>query len=93
MIGDPDVPAYQEPHHDTHGGQPHPPVCTNVFYAKAEKVVGGCLAVTPMGRPNATDALTIKPVVNVLASFSGDRVHWVEPLYAGERLSIVVNFY
>jgi hypothetical protein len=93
MIGDGETPAYQEPHHDTQGGRPHPPICTNVFYAKIDGVVGGGLAVTPEGRPDAPDPLVISPAVNAVASFSGERVHWVQPLYAGERLSIVVNFY
>jgi len=93
MIGDRTAPAYQEPHYDTQAGQPHPPICTNVFYARAEGVVGGRLAVTPLGRPDATDVLVVNPSINALASFSGDRVHWVQPLYAGERLSIVINFY
>jgi hypothetical protein len=92
MIGDAQAPAYQEPHHDTQRDRPHPPICTNVFYAKIEGVVGGDLAVTPRGQPDA-EPLTIPPAVNAIASFDGDRVHWVQPLYAGERLSIVVNFY
>ena len=93
MMGDPDAPAYQEPHHDTRDGQPYPPVCTNVFYARLEDIAGGGLAVTPQGEPDSTQPFVIAPVINTVASFSGERVHWVEPLYAGERLSIVVNFY
>ncbi len=93
MMGDPDTPAYQEPHHDTREGSRDPPICTNVFYARLEDISGGGLAVTPEGRPDSTDPLVIAPAVNAVASFSGERVHWVEPLYAGERLSIVVNFY
>jgi|SRR5579875_3689465 len=93
MIGDPQSPAYQEPHHDTLSGSLRPPVCTSVFYAKLEGVIGGRLAVTPTGRPDSTDALAVPPAVNLLASFGGERVHWVERLYEGERVSIVVNLY
>jgi hypothetical protein len=93
MMGATETPAYQEPHHDTREGSPYPPVCTNVFYARLEDIAGGGLAVTPEGRPDSTTPLVIAPAVNTVASFSGERVHWVEPLYAGERLSIVVNFY
>jgi hypothetical protein len=93
MFGDPETPAYQEPHHDTRQGSPYPPVCTNVFYARLESVVGGALAVTPQGQPDSTTPFIIDPVVNTVATFAGERVHWVAPLHAGERLSIVVNFY
>jgi hypothetical protein len=93
MMGDPQTPAYQEPHHDTHDQLPRPPVCTNVFYAKVKGIVGGDLAVTPKDRPDSTDPILVPPTVNTIASFSGERVHWVQPLYSGERLSIVINFY
>jgi hypothetical protein len=93
MFGDPATPAYQEPHHDTREGSPYPPVCTNVFYARLENIDGGGLAVTPADQPDSTAPLIIAPAVNTVATFSGERVHWVEPLHAGERLSIVVNFY
>lgn len=39
------------------------------------------------------DPLVVRPVANTIVTFAGDRVHWVQPLYAGERLSVVINFY
>jgi hypothetical protein len=93
MTGSAEAPAYQEPHVDSYAGQSKPPVCTNVFYARAQGIVGGELAVAPPGGPEAADPVVLDPKPNSLATFAGDRVHWVKPLYAGERLSVVINFY
>jgi hypothetical protein len=91
MSGDAESPASQEPHTDTRGDPPLEPLCTNVFYARVTRVVGGALAV----RRGETldDPIVVAPAVNTIATIGGDRVHWVQPLYAGERLSVVVNLY
>jgi len=93
MVGDARSPAYQEPHLDSNASQPRPPICTNVFYARAQGVAGGDLAVARSPGPDLSDPVIVQPSANMIASFAGDRVHWVQPLYAGERLSVVINFY
>ncbi|HEY2710375.1 MAG TPA: 2OG-Fe(II) oxygenase [Caulobacteraceae bacterium] len=93
MVGDASEPAFQEPHTDSHAGQPGPPICTNVFYARARGVVGGDLALAPRVGPGDAEPIVVKPSPNTIVSFRGDRVHWVLPLLAGERLSLVINFY
>lgn len=93
MIGDALEPALQWPHVDSTRSEPGPPACTNVFYAVAKAVVGGELAVAARGGAGLADPIFLAPAANSLASFPGDRVHAVRPLYAGERLSVVVNFY
>ena len=91
MTGDAKTPAYQEPHLDSDASQPGPPICTNVFYARARGVVGGELAA--QRGPDIDDPVAIAPAPNTIVTLAGDRVHWVQPLYAGDRLSVVVNFY
>lgn len=93
MVGDSAAPAFQEPHLDSNANQPGPPICTNVFYARTQGIAGGALAVARHGSTDLRDPVVIHPTTNTIASFAGDRVHWVQPLYAGERLSVVVNFY
>jgi hypothetical protein len=93
MVGDPQTPAYQEPHVDSHASQPGPPICTSVFYVKTQGVAGGDLAVARRSRPDLSDPVVVQPTANTIATFAGDHVHWVRPLYAGERLSVVINFY
>ena len=63
------------------------------FYAVASTTVGGELAVAARGGADLVDPILISPSPNLLASFPGDRVHAVRPLYAGKRLSVVINFY
>jgi hypothetical protein len=92
MIGDPAAPARQEPHVDSYAGQPRPPLCTNVFYAKARAIHGGDLSVA-RNPADLSDALVIQPAPNTIVSFAGDRIHWVQPLLGGERVSVVINFY
>jgi hypothetical protein len=91
MIGDRLAPPRQEPHVDTYGGPSDVPVCTIVFYAKAHRLTGGDLIVAAVepDRP----PLALQPTPNSIASFAGDRVHWVAPLFDGERLSVVINLY
>lgn len=93
MVGDATTPAYQEPHLDSNASQPGPPICTNVFYAKTQGIAGGDLAVARRRGPDLSDPVAVQPTANSLVTFAGDRVHWVRPLYAGERLSVVINFY
>lgn len=93
MVGDAQTPAYQEPHLDSNASQPGPPICTNVFYVKTQGVAGGGLAVARRSAPDLSDPVVVQPKANTIATFAGDRVHWVQPLYAGERLSVVINFY
>ena len=57
----------------------------------AKAIDGGDLALAGPG--GIDDPIVVRPTPNTLVSFSGDRVHWVLPLLAGERVSIVINFY
>jgi hypothetical protein len=91
MVGDAEHPAQQEPHTDSNDAHPGPPICTNVFYAKVLAAKGGEIAV---GRgDDISDPVLVTPTPNTMVSFPGECVHWVRPLYAGERLSVVINFY
>lgn len=91
MLGDAASPAHQEPHVDSNDARPGPPVCTNVFYATVRGAQGGELAVGHAD--DLDDPILVPPMANTMVSFPGECVHWVRPLYAGERLSVVVNFY
>ena len=55
-------------------------------------MVGGELAVARR-TGSLEDPVLVNPSVNAIAPFAGERLHWVRPLYAGERLSVVVNLY
>lgn len=91
MIGDAERPPHQEPHVDSSQARPGPPVCTNVFYARVRAAEGGELAI---GRPDdRVDPVLVSPTPNTIVTFAGDTVHAVRPLTAGERLSVVINFY
>jgi hypothetical protein len=92
MLGDTETPAYQEPHVDSYAAQPHPPICTSVYYVRTKDIVGGGLAVSRPGQ-DLSDPIVFHPTANTIVSFAGDRVHWVEPLLAGDRLSVVINLY
>jgi hypothetical protein len=91
MIGDPAAPPRQEPHTDSYDAIDGSPICTNVFYARANGLSGGALAAQAADPAEAPAILT--PAPNTVVTMPGSRVHWVEPLLAGERVSIVVNFY
>jgi len=93
MMGDATSPAFQEPHLDSNASQPGPPICTNVFYVRTQGIAGGGLAVAKRRGLDLGDPVVVHPTANTIATFAGDRVHWVQPLYAGERLSVVINFY
>jgi hypothetical protein len=92
MIGDPAQPPRQEPHIDSYGAAEGPPICTSVFYVRASGLTGGALAAEPATGGDAPPVI-LTPAPNMVVTLPGDRVHWVEPLLAGERVSIVVNFY
>jgi 2OG-Fe(II) oxygenase superfamily len=91
MLGDAEAPPYQEPHVDSDASQDRPPICTNVYYARALAIEGGELAARR--GPDMSDPVVVPPQSNTMVTFGGDRVHWVRPLRAGERLSVVINFY
>ena len=91
MLGDADHPPHQEPHVDSSDRRPGPPICTNVFYARIVAAEGGELAVAR--GDDLDDVVLVAPAANTIVSFAGACVHWVRPLQAGERLSVVVNFY
>lgn len=91
MFGDAQAPAHQEPHVDEAPGQAGPPICTSVFYARVREVKGGELAVA--GEDEGSAPVLVTPAANAIATFAGERVHWVAPLLCGERLSVVVNLY
>jgi hypothetical protein len=93
MIGDRAAPPHQEPHVDSWGVQAGAPICTNVFYATAKGLDGGELVAARVGEGGETKPVLVRPATNTIVTLSGDRVHWVQPLYAGERVSVVVNFY
>jgi hypothetical protein len=91
MVGDKEHPAHQEPHVDTSNVRSGPPICTNVFYARLLAAEGGEIAVGRAG--DISDPVLVTPTPNTMVSFAGECVHWVRPLFAGERLSVVINFY
>ena len=73
-------------------GDAETPICTNVFYARTQAIEGGDLLVAKSGS-DFSDPIVVQPTTNTLVTFAGDRVHCIRPLYAGERLSVVLNFY
>ena len=93
MVGDSRSPAHQPPHLDSSPSHDRPPICTNVFYAATQGIAGGDLAVGARAGADPSNPVIVRPTANTIATFAGDRVHWVQPLHAGERLSVVVNFY
>lgn len=91
MLGDAERPPHQEPHVNSNDTQAGPPICTNVFYGRVLAARGGELAVGQAD--DLDDPVLVAPAANTMVSFAGECVHWVRPLYAGERLSVVINFY
>jgi 2OG-Fe(II) oxygenase superfamily len=92
MVGDAQTPAYQDPHVDSYAGQSNPPICTNVFYARTHAIEGGGLAIAK-AESDLEEPIVVQPSANTMVTFAGDRVHWVQPLFAGERISVVIDFY
>lgn len=91
MIGSDSEPPFQPPHVDRARQVGTPPICTSVYYASADNLQGGELALAAVdGGPAAA---RIMPATNTIVSFDGRRIHEVLPLLSGERLSVVVNFY
>ncbi len=93
MLGDPHTPTYQEPHTDSYAGIPHPPVCTSVFYARVRDMQGGDFAVADLDDAELRSPHFITPSTNALVTIPGERVHWVEPITAGERICVVLNYF
>lgn len=86
MRGSRTDPPYQRPHIDNHRGI-HPLV-TSVYYARVRETDGGSIHIA-LG----ADQLIVEPEEDDLIAFPGNTLHSVAKLYAGERLSIVCNFY
>lgn len=86
MRGDKDQPPSQRTHIDRHGTAT--PLVTGVYYARVRKTVGGDIVLDPDARH-----LVLHPDEDDLIAFPGDTLHAVNALYAGDRLSIVCNFY
>lgn len=57
------------------------PICSVVYYAEVEDLVGGDFM---------TETATVKPVTNRMIVFSPGLVHGVQP-FTGTRLSVAVN--
>lgn len=93
MIGDAKTPPFQRPHRDSTAALAEPPICSCVLYVVARDLDGGALvtyAETPAG---LAPVERLAPAANTMAIVPGDRLHGVEPLYRGERISVVTNFY
>ncbi|HUO12868.1 MAG TPA: hypothetical protein VMU37_08945, partial [Caulobacteraceae bacterium] len=75
LVGSAERPAYQEPHLDSDVGHARPPICTNVFYARAHQVQGGELAAKRGA--DLAEPVTVAPTPNTIVTIRGDRVHWV----------------
>jgi 2OG-Fe(II) oxygenase superfamily len=86
MTGSRDRPPHQRPHTDNHGGI-HP-LMTSVYYARIQDTDGGAVILG-----GGTTQRIVEPHEDDLIAFPGETVHAVGNLYAGERLSIVCNFY
>ncbi len=91
MIGDAAEPPRQVPHVDSYDAAAGDPICTNVFYVRASGLTGGALMAE--GAREGGAPVELRPTPNTLVTLPGNRVHWVDPLLAGERVSVVVNFY
>lgn len=88
MWGSADDPPTQWPHRDSVGDR-HP-VFTALYYPLVANVQGGRLILheVPQGQ-----VMGIEPVSDLLLIIEGNQVHSVEPLTAGERVTVVTNFY
>jgi len=86
MTGSRDRPPHQRPHTDSNRGI-HPLV-TSVYYARMQDTDGGAVILG-----GGTAQRIVEPREDDLIAFPGDTVHAVGNLYAGERLSVVCNFY
>jgi hypothetical protein len=86
MIGSRDRPPHQRPHTDNHGGIL--PLATSVYYARLRDATGGAIILG-----GGTARRVVRPQEDDLIAFPGETVHAVENLSAGERVSIVCNFY
>lgn len=88
MRGDRADPPAQQPHCDHRNGAV--PVVTSLYYADVQDVVGGALLLTD---DCGVVRHQIDPVPDQLLVIEGKQRHAVEPVLAGMRTTIVVNFY
>lgn len=88
MEGNTDEPPTQWAHKDEARGQ-HPCV-TALYYAEVENVIGGALA---LHHPSGDVHTSVEPVTDQLVVIAGDQTHSVEPLTAGNRITVVTNYY
>jgi hypothetical protein len=88
MTGGEDDPPQQWPHEDGVDGRR--PVTTAVYYPRVRGTVGGALR---LHGSDGTLEREVTPAEDHLVVMTGDQTHSVAPLTAGERLTVVVNFY
>jgi predicted 2-oxoglutarate/Fe(II)-dependent dioxygenase YbiX len=88
MEGNTAEPPTQWAHRDGVDGR-HPLV-TSVYYAQVDDTVGGELV---LHDDDGRAIVRIQPTADQLVVIDGRQTHSVEPLTAGERLTVVTNFY
>lgn len=88
MEGNPEEPPTQWAHVDEAAGRS--PVSTSLYYAQADNIVGGALA---LHDDAGNVCARVHPVADHLVVVSGRQIHSVEPLTAGNRITVVTNFY
>ncbi|MFF5985906.1 2OG-Fe(II) oxygenase family protein [Prauserella flavalba] len=88
MEGNSDEPPTQWAHKDGAGGR-HP-IVTSLYYAQVDHAVGGTLV---LHDDSGTECARVHPTADHLIIISGNQIHSVEPLTAGDRITIVTNFY
>ena len=80
-------PPRQRPHRDE--AHDRRPLVTTIYYPEVRDVEGGDLVLFDgHGRPQR-----VSPRADMLVVIDGDVLHAVEPVHAGVRTSVVVNFY
>ncbi|WP_407675791.1 2OG-Fe(II) oxygenase [Prauserella endophytica] len=88
MEGNTEEPPTQWAHKDEAQGRN--PVATSLYYAEVENATGGALALHDSAGQVRT---RVHPGADQLVIIAGDQVHSVEPLTAGNRITVVTNFY
>lgn len=90
LVGNKRFPSFQAPHTDTSSQfGTRAPRLSSVYYFQVQGVVGGELELFLAEK--ATRVL--EPTENTLVVFEGPTPHAVRPLTAGERISVVTNFF
>jgi predicted 2-oxoglutarate/Fe(II)-dependent dioxygenase YbiX len=59
-----------------------------LYYAEVQRVVGGALA---LHNPSGEARTLVNPVTGQLVTMAGGQIHSVEPLAAGNRITVVTN--